>query len=111
MPLLFDPKDLPVIEHNGVTLTTLADAAMLGVDALEVQRFSLEANADTPPFGAVQAERFLYVIRGEGEARVGGESLRLAPESILWIEPPDTFSLQAGAQGLEVLLCRAPAGG
>lgn len=100
-----------MIEHNGVLLTTLANAAMLGVEALDVQRFTLEAEADTPSFGAAQAERFVYVIRGEGDARVAGESFPLAPESILWIEPADVFSLQAGLQGLDVLLCRAPAGG
>ena len=111
MPLIFEPNDLTVIEHNGVSLTTLANAAMLGVEALEVQRLALEPGADTPRFGPVQAERFLYVIRGTGSARVGDRAWPLAPESKLWVERDEQFFLAAGSDGLEVLLCRAPAGG
>lgn len=43
MPTIFEPDKLPVRHQNGTTYTTLADAAMLGVDALQVERISLEA--------------------------------------------------------------------
>ncbi len=109
MPTIFEPEDLPVTRQNGLSLTTLADAAMLGTDALAVERITLDANANSPDFEAANIERFLYVIRGVGGAHVGGQILPLEPESILWIEADDSYSLHSGAQGLEVLICRAPA--
>jgi mannose-6-phosphate isomerase-like protein (cupin superfamily) len=109
MPTIFEPNDLPVRNKDGATYTTLANAAMLGVDALDVKRVALDAGKRSEPASAVEAERFLYVIEGSGQVQVGEEGFPLAPESMLWIESGDTFTLEAGAEGLEVLLCRAPA--
>jgi len=111
MPTIFEPKDLSVIEKDGQSLTTLANAAMLGTDALQVERITLHTNTGTSSFEAVNAERFLYVIRGAGGAHVGEQSFPLDTESVLWLEKDDMFLLEASADGLEVLLCRAPAGG
>ena len=110
MPTIFEPKDLPAIKKDGQSLTTLANMAMLGTDAMEVERIILDANASTSNFEAVNAERFLFVIHGAGQAHVGEQAFTLQAESLLWLETPDTFYLMAGADGLEVLLCRAPAG-
>jgi quercetin dioxygenase-like cupin family protein len=109
MPTIFESNDLPVRNQAGVAYTTLANAAMLGTDALGVERVILEAGKNSEPVSAVDAERFVYVIQGSGQAQVGGEAFPLAPESMLWIEPGDTFTLEAGADGLEVLVCQAPA--
>lgn len=109
MPTIFEPGDLPVRNQDGATYTTLANAAILGVDALQVERVALEAGKKSEPASAVDAERFLYVIHGTGQAHVGSEMFPLAPESMLWIEPGDTYTLEAGAKQLEVLVCRAPA--
>jgi len=109
MPTIFGPSDLPVRNEDGATYTTLANAAMLGANALDVERIILESGKKSEPASAVDAERFLYVIQGSGQALVGNETFPLAPESMLWIESGDAFSLEAGAEGLEVLLCRAPA--
>ena len=109
MPTIFEPNDLPVRNKDGVTYTTLADAAMLGADALGVERVALGASKSSEPTTSVDVERFLYVIQGSGQAQVGGEAFPLASESMLWIEPGDTFTLEAGAGGLEVLVCKAPA--
>ena len=109
MPTIFEPKDLPVRNQDSATYTTLANAAMLGADALDVERIALEAGKKSAPASAVEAERFLYVIQGSGQAQVGSETFPLTPESMLWIESGDTFTLEAGTEGLEVLLCRAPA--
>jgi quercetin dioxygenase-like cupin family protein len=110
MPALFDPKDLPVITQEGASQATLANPAMLGTNALLVEHITLEAGARTMPTSAVNAEQFLYVIRGAGQAHAGGQVYPLAPESILWIETSDSYFLEAGAEQLEVLVCRAPAG-
>jgi quercetin dioxygenase-like cupin family protein len=109
MPTIFEPDKLPVSHQNGTTYTILANAAMLGVDALQVERVRLESGQRTEPASAVDAEQFLYVVRGAGQAQVGSDTFPLAPESMLWIEPGDTFTLEAGEEQLEVLVCHAPA--
>ncbi len=109
MPTIFDPKDLSVTKEGKTTYTMLADNAMLGTNALQVERVALEAGGSTPLISSMNAERFIYVIRGSGQAHVGKETYPLAPESILWIELGDSYSLEAGDKSLEVLICRAPA--
>ena len=108
MPTLFNPDDLTTTRENGASTTTLANASVLGVDALAVERITLDANMCTSVFEANNAERFIYIIRGAGQAHVGKEIYPLEPESILWIEPGDSYSLEAGEKSLEVLICRAP---
>ena len=109
MPTIFEPKDLPVAEKSGVNITTLANQAMLGTDALQVQHILLETDAKSGSFGAENSERFAYVVRGKGHASVGEQDFPLDPESVLWLEKGDVFHFEASADGLEVLLCRAPA--
>ena len=110
MPIIFEPKDLSVIRKNGASLTTLANSARLGTDALQVERIDLAAGVKTASYPAVEAERFIYVIRGNGQAWVSEQKFPLAAESVLWLEKDEAFTLEAGEVGLEVLLCRAPAG-
>jgi len=109
MPTIFEPKDLPVTGKNGTHITTLANQAMLGTDALQVQHILLETDAKSGSFGAENSERFAYVVRGKGHASVGEQDFPLDPESVLWLEKGDVFHFEACADGLEVLLCRAPA--
>ena len=110
MPTILQPDELPRLRQKGLSLTTLGTAAALGTDALQVERIRMDANTTTAPFVAAQAERFLYVIGGAGQAQAGGEEFALAPESVLWIEAQDSYTLRSGPDGLEVLICRAPAG-
>lgn len=110
MPTIFEPKDLPIDEKTGTRIATLADQAMLGTRALQVKRITLDADSISESFGAENAERFVYVVCGRGQAGVGNESFPLDVESVLWLEKDDTFRFEASVDGLEVLLCRAPAG-
>ncbi len=110
MPTIFGPKDLPIDEKTGMRIATLANQAMLGTSALQVKRITLDVNSISESFGAENAERFVYVVRGKGKADVGDEIFPLDVESVLWLEKDDTFRFEASANGLEVLLCRAPAG-
>lgn len=109
MPTIFEPKDLPVSEKHGANIATLANRAMLGADALQVERVMLEAGAKSSIFETVNPEQFVYVIRGKGQAHVGEQSFPLDAESMLWLEKDEPFYLEAGTNGLEVLLCHAPA--
>jgi len=108
MPTIFEAKDLPVTEKNGVNIATLANRAMLGTNALQVERVMLETGAKSSMFKATDAERFVYVIHGKGQAYVGEQAFPLDAESMLWLEKDDIFYLEAGTDGLEVLLCHAP---
>ena len=110
MPTIFEPKDLPIDEKTGVKIATLANQAMLGTDALQVKHITLEANSKSASFGAESAERFVYVISGEGFAQVGNESFPLEAESVLWLEKTDLFHFETEANELELLLCYAPVG-
>lgn len=110
MPTIFEPKDLPIDEKPGVKITTLANQTMLGSNALQVKRITMNANSKSDSFGAENAERFVYIVRGKGQAQVGNESFPMDAESVLWLEKGDEFHFESGANGLEVLLCNAPAG-
>jgi len=110
MPTIFDPKDLSMTRQNNVAYTILANSSMIGSDALHIERVTLEAGSHTPPADAIPGEQFIYVVRGAGQAQIGEATYPLEHESILWIESGDAYSLKAGAEELEVLICRAPAG-
>lgn len=109
MPSVFNSTDLATTRTGNIDRTTLANPKMLGAEALHVERIKLDPGAHTPAASVQAGEHFLYVIDGVGQARVGPHSFLLQPESILWLEPGDSYSLEAGADSLEVLLCHAPA--
>jgi len=109
MPTIFNASDLNSTRNQGVTNTTIADRAMLGSDALRVERITLESEAHTAPISASEAESFLYVIRGSGQASVNSGAFALEPESLLWIESGDVYTLEAGVDGLELLVWHSPA--
>jgi len=108
MPTIFEPKELPVTEKRGLNVTTLANQAMLGTDALQVERITLEAGSESASYKAEEAERFIYVVSGKGQAYIEEEVFPLRNESVLWLEKGDTFYLEASSDGLEVLFCHAP---
>ena len=69
----------------------------------------LEPNSKSEPYAAENAERFVYVISGKGQAQVWNESFPLEAESVLWLEKTDSFHFETEANELELLLCYAPA--
>jgi uncharacterized RmlC-like cupin family protein len=109
MPTIFDPKDFSVIEKNGVNIATLANQAMLGTNAFRVEKVLLQPGAESASYPPRNEERFVYVIRGKGQAYVGQQAFPLSTESVLWLEKEDMFYMEAGFEGLEILLCQAPA--
>jgi len=111
MPTIFEPKDLPITEKHGVGVATLANQTMLGTDALQVERITLSAGAESSTYKAVAFERFVYVVRGKGQAYINEQIFPLKTESVLWLEKGDTFYLEASSDEFEVLLCQAPMSG
>ena len=110
MPTIFEPKNLPIDEKMGVKIATLANQAMLGTDALQVKCITMDANSKSESFDAENMERFIYVIRGKGQAQVENKSFSLEAESVLWLEKTDSFHFETEANELELLLCYAPVG-
>jgi quercetin dioxygenase-like cupin family protein len=109
MPSVFNSTDLTTTRTGNIDRTTLADRDILGVEALHVERIKLDPGVHTRAASVQAGEHFLYVIDGVGQAHVGPHAFSLQPESILWLEPGDSYSLEAGEDSLEVLLCHAPA--
>lgn len=110
MPTIFESTDLPVTEIHGMNIATLANQTMLGTNALQLERILLQPGVKSLSYDPSDVERFMYVVRGTGQARVGEKAFPLSAESVLWLEREDTLTIKAGADGLEVLLCQAPAG-
>jgi mannose-6-phosphate isomerase-like protein (cupin superfamily) len=73
---------------------------------LKVRRFLLDADVTAelvPPRGA---EAFAYVIAGSGVAAASppAERFALATESVLWLGPCDELSVEAGLDGLDLMV-------
>lgn len=98
-------------ERSTAEATRVADlrgAGPVRAGALELARLTLSARESGPCRTAEAEEHLLYVIRGSGTARVGGDTIGLARESVLWLEAAEAATLVAGADGLELLSARAP---
>ena len=108
MPTIFEPKNPPLDERIGGKIATLANQAMLGTEVLQVKRITLNANSKSDFYDAENAERFVYVISGKGQAQAGNESFPLEAESVLWLEINDTFHFET--EESELLLCYASIG-
>lgn len=97
---------------EGWSEAVLADAEVIGAPAMVLRRLRLEPGTRTAERGrSGEGEEFLYVIRGDGVAFVGGAGLALAPETVVWLEERDrSYRLEAGENGLEVLIAHGPGG-
>jgi len=110
MPTLVLP-DHARLEKSGPNwqIWALVSSSVTGAPVLKLRRWVLAPRACTPlsTHTTVQ-ERFFYVIKGAGTVTVNNERHPLAQESIVWIEPGDQWSFNAGPQGLELLEAIAP---
>jgi len=93
---------------DGCHETILADRHVLGEPVMVTRRWSFKPLASGPETTRGDYEEMLFVISGGGTAFVGGKRYALHPESMLWLESGDTYHLQAGPDGLEVLQYCAP---
>jgi redox-sensitive bicupin YhaK (pirin superfamily) len=109
MPEFRRPEEMAIDDGGeGWALSTLADSSQIEGLGMVARRWALGAGARSPRRRTYRgAECFLYVIQGEGAAVIGGDRLRLDRESVVWLEPDDAYSLEAGPGGLEVLEARS----
>jgi mannose-6-phosphate isomerase-like protein (cupin superfamily) len=110
MPVIRRPGELTQQRGPGWSRQAWAGAAAFGEPVpMEAARCRLEPGAALAvPLGSQEA--LAYVIGGSGSAQAAGESFRLARESMLWLAGCDGVSLQAGADGLDVLVAESAGG-
>jgi len=111
VPKVFEPHEVPTDKGQGWEVTTLADAASIGAPVMVARRWIFQPGARGPEATHGQVDQLLYVIRGSGTAVVDGKRMSLDEESVLWLEPGETYHFEAGEAGLEVLQGYAPGEG
>ena len=102
------------LEHDsgpGWTSQAWAGAAVFGAAVpMRADRHRVEPGSGSPRFPLDGQEAFGYVIAGTGTARVGDETFPLAGESVLWLAACPGLELQAGPDGLDVLVAQSQSG-
>jgi mannose-6-phosphate isomerase-like protein (cupin superfamily) len=114
MPVIRHLNELAQQRGPGWTRLDWAGAAVFGEPVpMEAHRYRIEAGAAGPDITLGAQEAFAYVIAGMGRGLAGGESYPLAPEGVLWLAGCDGLGLEAGPDGLDVLVAEStlPAGG
>jgi quercetin dioxygenase-like cupin family protein len=109
MPIIVKLEERRIQQHaDGWEEILLADSKIIGSPALAARHWSLEPNVSGPQIEHGDYDEMLYVISGSGDAWVGNQRFSLTAESLLWLEPGDSYQLEAGPEGLEVLQGIAP---
>ena len=110
MPVIRHPDELTQQDGPGWTRLDWAGAAVFGEPVpMEACRYRIQAGATGPQIALGGQEAFAYVIGGAGMALAAGESYPLARESVLWLAGRDALTLQAGPDGLDVLVAESAA--
>lgn len=112
MPKIINIDDMK-IDHSedGWTVTTLADAALIGYPAMVARWWTFEPQTTGPMLTRGTADELIYVIRGAGQAIVGDQTFALDDESVLWLEEGESYQFVSGSSGLEILQAYAPGEG
>lgn len=77
----------------------------VSVPGMTAERVALEPGG-TARHAAVGGEAMAYVVGGQGVVRIAGEETVLAVESVIWLAGDEEAIVEAGADGLELLLAR-----
>jgi mannose-6-phosphate isomerase-like protein (cupin superfamily) len=95
----------------GCTSGPWAGAGVFGEPVpLEVTRFRLDPGAHLDGVGLGGTEAMIYVIAGSGTALAPAgddERFALGPESMLWLGACEEFSVEAGQDGLDLMVAEA----
>jgi quercetin dioxygenase-like cupin family protein len=110
MPVVRTLDQLPAEQGDGWRQLEWAGAAVFGEPVpMRARRCQLETGAAGPGIVLAGQESFAYVIGGTGTAAAGGDSHLLGRESVLWLAGRDALTLQAGPDGLDVLVAESTA--
>ena len=108
MPRIIKKEDIqchpqiPGFQIKSVTETLNQDSKVM-----EVKRLILDPNIVSPEFTHNDIDQLLYVIKGDGIAKVNSKDFPLDKESILWLESGEKYHFISGGLGLEILQANA----
>ena len=108
MPRIIKKEDIqchtqiPGFQIKSVTETLNQDSKVM-----EVKRLILDPNIISPEFTHNDIDQLLYVIKGDGIAKVNSKDFPLDKESILWLESGEKYLFISGGSGLEILQANA----
>jgi quercetin dioxygenase-like cupin family protein len=94
---------------SGTKLRILMDPEMFRGTELEIGEITFAPNTDSGEHVHGATETF-YVLEGELEHVVNGQSIKLATGMIGTVRPPDKVRHKTGAGGAKALVIWAPAG-
>jgi len=94
---------------GGTKLRILLDQATLHGNEVEVAELTFVPNSDSGDHQHGVTETF-YVLEGELEHVVNGQSVRLSPGMAGTVRPPDKVRHKTGAAGAKALVIWAPGG-
>ena len=93
---------IPGFQIKSITETLNQDSKVM-----EVKRLILDPNIISPEFTHNDIDQLLYVIKGDGIAKVNSKEFPLDKESILWLESGEKYLFISGGLGLEILQANA----
>ena len=93
---------IPGFQIKSVTEVLNQDSRLM-----EVKRLILDPNIISPEFTHNEIDQLLYVIKGDGIAKVNSKEFPLDKESILWLESGEKYLFISGGLGLEILQANA----
>jgi quercetin dioxygenase-like cupin family protein len=94
---------------SGTKLKILMDQAMMGGTELEIGEITFAPNTDSGDHVHGATETF-YVLEGELEHVVNGQSIKLTPGMIGTVRPPDKVRHKTGPKGAKALVMWSPTG-
>lgn len=94
---------------GGTKLRILLDQEMLRGPELEIGEITFAPNADSGEHVHGATETF-YVLEGELEHVVNGQSIKLTPGMVGTVRPPDKVRHKTGPAGARALVMWTPAG-
>ena len=109
------PATTPVVRGaiyqspSGTKLRILLDQEMLRGPELEIAEITFAPNADSGEHVHGATETF-YVLEGELEHIVNGQSTKLTTGMVGTVRPPDKVRHKTGARGARALVMWTPAG-
>ena len=109
MPRIITEKNIQSQSHfPGFQINSVTEALNQDSQVMEVKRLILDPNIISPEFTHNDIDQLLYVIKGNGIAKVNSKEFPLDKESILWLESGEKYHFISGGLGLEILQATAP---
>jgi len=109
MPRIITKKNIQCqSQFPGFQIKSVTEALNQDSQVMEVKRLILDPNIISPEFTHNGIDQLLYVIKGDGIAKVNSKEFPLDKESVLWLESGEKFHFISGGLGLEILQASAP---